>query len=188
MKKLVYILILVLISCSSVDKRYFRNPIKKNAEIITTQQQTENNKFILYDKRSLDTTIIYLNTIQKPTLKNKFDEALQNVEKGNYQKAHNELKVIYESIEPDNDLYNIVIYYLAECELYLNKIDDAEKKFIMIIENNDNHEAIIERSLIRLGQIYCLRKQNEKAQQYFNKLKEHYPESLYLKFANCSEN
>ncbi len=187
MIKIINILLLFLIACTSVDRRYFRESMKKNAEIILDQHQIGNTKLSLYDKRTLDTTLIYLHKNQKPTLKMKFNEALKSIENENYENAYKKLKVIYESIEPDNEFYNLVNYYIGECELYLNRIDEASKKFQEVINNNDNSEAIIERSFIRLGQINCLRKQANEAMFYFKKLKENYPGSLYLRFAKCPE-
>ncbi len=174
------------ITCSSTDSSYFRNLKTKQVEGKQVAEPASDSYSAVSDFRHKDTTIIYLNTIEKNPINTKLNEAVKDIDNENYKKAYSQLNTIFESIQPENKLYNIVYYYLGECELFLNKIEEAEKRFNRIISSKDNSEAIIERSLIRMGQINCLRKQNEKALFYFQKLKEDFPNSIYSAFAKCS--
>ena len=56
----------------------------------------------------------------------------------------------------------------------------------MQIENDPMLTDIVnERVLVRLGQIYCVEKDQQKAEDYFKLLRNTYPESIYIPLADC---
>lgn len=116
-----------------------------------------------------------------------FDIAMVNYESGNIKKAKNILSFIKESILEDDPIWFESAYYLGECYLTQNEFNSSLDIFTEILSKKDIPDFVNERSLVRAGQINCVLGEEEKAFNYFLKLRKQYPNSQYLPVADCSK-
>lgn len=78
------------------------------------------------------------------------------------------------------------LFHKGECLLNKVEIDGSLKCFEAVLSENTD-ETIIEKTLVRLGHLFCYKKDFEKAEMYFTELKNKFPESIYLQIANCEK-
>ena len=102
-----------------------------------------------------------------------------------YDKASKRFRYIKETALPEDTLYYTSIYYLAETHIAKNRFSDALSNLELIINSNIINENR-EKSLVRVGQIYCVLNMKDKASKYFDMLEKEFPQSLYISVANCN--
>lgn len=120
------------------------------------------------------------------SIENLLEQAIDYYEKQEITKSRKVLVDILSKIKKSDDKYSEVLYYLAECDISENKLVKAKEKLNEIYSNNNVESQILEKVLLRLGQIYCYEKKNSKAMEYFNELKALNPNSILNKLANCN--
>lgn len=181
----------VSISCSSVRNR---NAVKG---------KTSNEK---YDKKSgskafkpkleeapmdrfSDTTVIYLNQVQNFSEENPFYNQYQNAvylfNNEEFSQACNIFRNIADNYSNTDEVNWGSKFYLAECLILSNDYPNAEKVLLAAINSPDVSEEFMQQYLVRLGQTYCYLKKYTLAQRMFDRLKNEYPDSKYIKVAKC---
>ena len=141
---------------------------------------------------NLDTTQIALNDpsesrvegIEELDLTRIMDEGKSYFERAYYDKAAKRFYYLYETSLEENELYDESVYYLAESHLMKNRFSEALKYFEIVISKNQDNE-FTEKALIRAGQIYCVLNLKDRAEKYFTKLKNDFPDSDFISVANC---
>ncbi len=87
---------------------------------------------------------------------------------------------------PENDsLWFESSFYAAECLVTQSKVDAAGRILRTLLDSEGLPPDILEKVLVRLGQVYCYQKKHEAAEKLFKRLKEEFPESIYIPVANC---
>ena len=183
---LLIIFFIVLYSCSPVRNR---GTIKRGSDKagIEISADTTANSFTNKERFS-DTTLIMLPTItaeRSNSLSDDFDIAVRMFDDEKYDEACPKLKTYAETLTQGDSLYYEARFFYSECLLQQNKIAEG-KSILMQIENDPMLTDIVnERVLVRLGQIYCVEKDQQKAEDYFKLLRNTYPESIYIPLADC---
>jgi tetratricopeptide (TPR) repeat protein len=186
---IVIITSLALSHCTSVRKNYFSGSKKFQSVKISDIESSKKN---INDNRFKDTTYIlvadnpkvsnYINN----TLIERFEKASKEFDAENYESACKTFEQLIE-IFPENDsLYFESFFYSAECNMLSDNLNTAEKLLIILLQNQNTPPIVIQKSLVRLGQLYCVTDRKNEAKNIFDKLKIQYPDSIYLIIANCS--
>ncbi len=198
---------IVLISCASVRTRTSTNKdnenSKKTSSKIAKNSKTKPSKFVQNSSSTVkdrfsDTTYIYLSDEVEPTnevdSKNSeretpnadiYTKALEKYNRSEYNSACNDFKSFLEKYNDKDEVYYDAKYHLAEC-LVLNKsFDEAIDLFSIILSSQNVPNEIIQQTLVRMGQVYCMQNKMSLAQRNFERLKNEFPDSKYLPLATC---
>jgi len=81
--------------------------------------------------------------------------------------------------------YQILLYYSSECYIAKNMFEPAKKLLIDVLSSDELFDDIKEKALVRLGQVYCIENKKKEAERLFSQLRREYPQSKYLKLADC---
>ena len=136
-----------------------------------------------------DTSNMEINQVQiansHQTAIDMFDNALQEFDNQNFTQCCSKFNAIAETFLATDSLYFEAKFYECECKIVENKVIDA--KLLLEALYSDPHipARVMERVIVRLGQIHCLLKNPQEANKYFIELKTNYPNSIYQKVANC---
>jgi hypothetical protein len=90
---------------------------------------------------------------------------------------------LYSSLE-DSEAKWHALFYVAECRIAKNQLDDAKAILAEILKSKARKEGR-EKALIRMGQIECLDGNKTAANEYYIQLRTDYPKSIYLPLAVC---
>ncbi|MBX3042314.1 MAG: hypothetical protein KIT33_08755 [Candidatus Kapabacteria bacterium] len=178
------ITILTVSACTSVRNTTFRNHKAKSD--VEQAEFVEN-----YAPRFVDTTFIKMPDVvpskanYSNDLNNLFEEALKDFDAGNFSSAKQKFINIKNTVDNGDELYYESDFYIVECIISENKFDDAEKLLETMLVDKGLPDNILERVLVRLGQINCARNDKKEAAKYFTRLGDINPNSIYLKVANC---
>lgn len=116
---------------------------------------------------------------------NDYDKALKFFDNGNYSAAEKKLKALSETLKENDTLVYETKFYIAECHVAKNEFTEALEILKKLDKNVEKNSEITQKTLVRLGQIYCVLGMNKEAETYFKKLKSKYPNSVYNKLAKC---
>jgi len=189
------LVISMIAGCSSVRKGYVKRSGDAKGEPISATADVKNidNKSNISQKsdkpkhRFSDTTYIYLSKMEMPasTSSSDFLKAVQIYEAGDYEtscKMFNDMKSQYSE---GDSLYFDVLFYSSECMIIEDDLYGAESILKELLVNPEVSSTIRQKVLVRLGQVYCVLGNKEMANTLFKKLKQEYPNSVYLPLANC---
>jgi TolA-binding protein len=113
-----------------------------------------------------------------------FNKSIEDLENKNFSNC-NTFKYFINKFDFNDSLRQEATFYLAECNIMNNQIDE-DLSNLESISNAKLNRAVAPKILVRIGQIYCLLGDNSQAEQYFKRLKKSYPNSIYNKLADCS--
>ncbi len=156
----------------------------KNEPILTNTKED----LAAINKRFSDTTIIALNTETTQTsleIVKQFDAAIEKFDNELYSAACPEFSALAGTFNGTDSLYFEAMFYICECLLVNDKLDEAEIKLIELASNPDCPSTIIEKALLRIGHIYCAKGNTKQANYYFDQLKRLNSESIMIPFAEC---
>jgi TolA-binding protein len=139
--------------------------------------------------RFSDTTVIEIDADVKSTktenIQKRFESALSDFDKDNYDKACQDAQVFAESFSEGDSLYFEAQFLWSECMIVKNDIEGAKKVLNQIYKDENTPQNIFEKVLVRLGQAYCADGKESEANKLFSRLKKEYPKSIYIKLATC---
>jgi len=119
------------------------------------------------------------------SIQNELELAVDLYEQNKIDKAQEKLVAILSTLSKENRQYYQARYYLSECDISKNKLKVAKKNLEELFNTETLEDEILEKVILRLGQIECFNKNNEKANEYFEELKDRFPRSELIKLANC---
>lgn len=186
MKILIFIfMISVFVSSCSPVRTTTMTKVKKEKEKPKMEKPENFGK----TSRFGDTTYLALQDVKiqkKEDISKMFSDAVNNFKKGNYEQACPEFDLFASTFAPGDSLYYEAVFYDCECKILNNNIIDA--KIILKELLNDKYitARVDQKVLVRLGQIECVSDNESKANEYFRILKEKYPDSKYIRLANCN--
>jgi TolA-binding protein len=139
---------------------------------------------------SNDTTYIYLTPEinehgETSDLTSEYWKAVDEFNNEDYANSCNRFKKFVEAHKERDSVFYDSKFYLAECLIMNQDLESAEKMLQYILEQQSVPSEIIEKSIVRLGHIYCAQNKNALATRMFNRLKNEFPDSKYLKVASC---
>lgn len=193
MKKiLISILLIVLITnCSPPRGRTNSNKYRGTSHIVKRTNAIQDTS-AMKNKTTLinyaDTTIIeispemakYMTPIER-----EFNSAYQLFKDGKYEKACPKIRAFKGTLANDDSLWFEAEFIHCECLVYQNKILDAKSNLLGLINNPHVTTIVKQKAIVRLGQIYCYEENYEQAKVFFDLLNKEFPNSKYLKVANC---
>ncbi len=193
----IYIFSIILLfgffaSCSPVRSRHYYDDTQKKAEKETLSRQEDNieTESNFADTRFLDTAVVIMpiaqNGTQSRSLNDFFSDAVRDFDKENYKTACSKFDAFSGMLRKNDSLYFETMFYKSECNILNNELGSAKNILEMLLEDSKTPDAIYEKILVRLGQVYCITDSKDKAEEMFSRLKKEYPNSIYLKLADCN--
>ena len=201
--KLIWFLIIpflvLVIACSSVRTNTSARKQIPPKSLTTKKQdkkiQEQPKSTVKSKSRFTDTA----NVVVKPNIRttnisinSQLDSSIFNYEKGNedgdsekMDKACLEINSFAETFAEGDSLKYEALFYKCECLIYKVKYYEAAKELLEIITDKRLPKSVLERALIRLGQVYCAMNKGKEASDTFAKFNRLFPNSIYKEFANC---
>lgn len=118
-------------------------------------------------------------------IEKEIENANKLLENRELEKAKEKFSVLAATLPYGDSLYYEAKFGEIECLIAQNKIIDSKKLLQDLLKDSNINSETEEKTLVRLGQIECIQKNQTSAENYFNQLREKYPRSIYLKVANC---
>jgi TolA-binding protein len=116
---------------------------------------------------------------------NEFDAAVKLFDNQKFDAAFKKFSFFESTLREKDSLTYETKYYLAECNIAKNKFPPAVNYLDGLYKNKNTPNSLLEKVIVRLGQIQCAQKKYSDAEKYFKELKSRYPESAYNDVANC---
>ncbi len=182
-------------SCSPVRSRYYHDNNSRNNEQTQDKELEANEEEIIsendfIDARFADTAVVIMPIAQNGTtnraLGDIFSEAVRDFDGENYKSACSKFEAFSGTLRKNDSLYFETMFYKSECNILNNEFDSALSILSTLLEDKNLPSQIYEKTLVRLGQVYCVTDSKAKAEEMFGRLKKEFPNSIYLKLADCS--
>lgn len=156
-----------------------KNHQNSNKSFKSNDPNTEvySETIIVHDLNNPETN---LNIVQN------YEAALSLFESGNFTASGDKFRALSETLKENDTLNHETKFYLAECHIAKNEFSQAMDILKKLEKNADKSSEISQKTLVRLGQIYCVLNMKNEANSYYDKLKKSYPNSIYIKVANCN--
>ncbi len=172
---------------------YAQKPVRTS---VFPQKQTTDTPAEVSSKsmpRRFSDTIAVGNTAPKSTQHSAAPaNIVEEVEKANalyakerYVDAYEKFTQIATTIKSDDPLLYEVQFMQGECASVLGQLDKAEKILTMLSAKPNIPTGVRERTLIRLGHVFCGLGKAEQAAKAFAKFRQEFPASQYNAVANC---
>ena len=138
-------------------------------------------------KEVINETIVFNNNAKpdKLNIVKDYEDALSQFDLGNYSTAERKLRALSETLKEDDTLTYETKFYIAECHIAKNEFSQALDILKKLEKTTDTNSEITQKTLVRLGQIYCVLNMKDEAKKYFEKLKFKFPDSIYNKLGKC---
>ena len=186
---------LIIASCSSMrspnsstksPKAKTKTKSEKNISVNNSEMDEDSLETFERFKDTLTVVLapVITNT-HKSGIDSELDEAVTEFENGNYQNACEKINVYAGIFKVGDSLYYEAKYYEAECYVMNGRAGDAIKLYKNLLTDFELINSVKERVIIRLGQLFCFVKDKSSAEFMFAKLKKEFPNSIYIKIANC---
>lgn len=185
----------LLAGCSSVRKGYVKRSEEPRGKSITGANEVKNidtkdNIIQEHEKpkrRFSDTTYIYLSKMgdSPPPSSNEYTKAVQIYEAGDYEESCMMFNLLKEQLSESDPNYYDVMFYCSECLIIDDDMYGAESILKDLLVNTHVSNKIRQKVLVRLGQVYCVLDNKDMANTLFKKLKQEFPNSVYIPLANC---
>jgi TolA-binding protein len=170
-----------------IDTKVETKPVATPLDTVT-DTKVRKRQFVSTKKRFVDTTEIEYTAsaeLQTIALQNQFDNAAKHFDKDDYDKACKEMQQFAETFIKGDSLYFESLFLWSECLIVKDEIKKAEKNLREILADKRVPENVLEKTLVRLGQIYCVEGEKSKAEALFKRLRQQFPKSIYIPLANC---
>ncbi|QTA83653.1 Tetratricopeptide repeat-containing protein [Desulfonema limicola] len=100
----------------------------------------------------------------------------------NFDKAVDLYKKALEDLSDDSSLKNMILSSLGYSYEGKNDYENAEKYFNMIVKGKDS--LLKDDAVFNLGRIYAKMEKQDKSMEFYKKLVDEYPESMYIDMIN----
>ena len=120
------------------------------------------------------------------SMNNEFDAVIKLFDNQKFDEACKKFAFFESTLEENDSLIYETKYYLAECNITKNNFVPAIKILDDLYKNKNTPEKVLEKVIVRLGQIHCAQKKYSIAEKFFKELKNRFPDSIYNDVANCS--
>ncbi len=102
-----------------------------------------------------------------------------------YVEASDRFTQLAGTIKNDDPLLYEVQFMQGECASVLGQLERAEKILTMLSSKPNIPPGVMERTLVRLGHVFCGLGKTDQATKAFSKFKKDFPASQYNSVANC---
>ena len=194
MKKTLYILLGIMIfsGTDALAQRPVRGsvfPLKQTTDVPAENSPSKSNA----SKRFGD-TIAVGNAIAKQPLaqtdmpvstSEELEKATALFNNQKYVEASGKFNELAQTLKNDDPLLYEVQFMQGECASVLGQLDRAEKILTMLSSKPNVPPGVLERTLVRLGHVFCGLGKTDQAAKAFGKFKQEFPTSQYNSVANC---
>lgn len=152
------------------------------------EDQSSWNPYKTQKGRFSDTAVIYLPPVNigyEGTIGTAVESTIEEFNKEYYESACETFQNLSNTIIKGDSLQFECIFYGSECEIMKESYSTAANMLKGMLDNPNLPRSILERSLVRLGQLYCVENKPREAKKLFDRLKEEFPGSMYIPLANC---
>lgn len=191
----VLIVVSLIAGCSSVRKGYVKRNGKPAGEAISSPSDMKNNEngenisqeMEKPKHRFADTTYIYISKLDKisPKKDSKFEKAVMIYESGDYDRSCEMFEQMKDTYPENDTAYYSVMFYRSECLIIEEDLYGAESILKELLYHANTPDPIMQKVLVRLGQVYCVLGNKDMANTLFKRLRQEYPNSVYIPLANC---
>lgn len=198
MKYIYSILIITLLACSPVRNRYMSksyNNVKIDSGRISNVNRNQDKSIATagLEEEANDTVYVKLPPIyveegienEKRSLNAELDSAVYLFNNGMYYESCEKFNLLQETLKEHDSLYHEAVFYSAECLIVHNEYKLANRLLNEIMDEKISI-SLKQRVLLRQGHLLCALGDESTAQWYFDKLNSDYPNSIYIKLANCN--
>ncbi|MBK9247140.1 MAG: hypothetical protein IPM69_03275 [Ignavibacteria bacterium] len=180
--------LLIFYSTTAYAQRPVRSTIFPHKE--TTDVSTETPTKKESTKRFTDTIAVGKGsksavTVDPENLPQEVDKAMKLFNNQQYADACDRFVQLAGTIKQDDPLLYEVQFMQSECASVNAQLEKAEKILIMLTTKKNVPPQIMERSLVRLGHVFCELGKSDQASKAFGRLQQEFPQSQYLQLANC---
>lgn len=126
----------------------------------------------------------YADTNQSTAIDQQITDISEMLDNGMTEQACSLSEALWDSLEEGEQKWH-ARFFMGECLIAKNDLEGAKDIFASLLEGPARKDAR-EKSLIRMGQIYCLEGDTIKANEYFIQLRTDYPKSIYIPLAVCN--
>lgn len=196
---LIFPLLVLLSSCSSVrTNTSARKPQQTKTEKIKksdTKTKEQSKPVIQSKSRFTDTTKVVIKPNIRTThitINSQLDTAIVNFEKASEEQDAEkldevclEIKSFAETFAEGDSLKFEAMFYKSECLILKQEFEGARMVLSDIVKDNLVPNSVLEKSFVRLGQVYCALDRKKDAQAIFSKFNKQFPNSIYKEIANC---
>lgn len=123
--------------------------------------------------------------VQPPTTSDELEKATALFNNQKYVEASEKFNQLAATLKNDDPLLYEVQFMQGECASVLGQLDRAEKILTMLSSKPNVPPGVLERTLVRLGHVFCGLGKTEQAAKAFGKFKQEFPASQYTSVANC---
>jgi TolA-binding protein len=120
------------------------------------------------------------------SMNNEFDVAVKLFDNQKFDEACKKFSSFESTLEENDSLTFETKYYIAECNISKNNFSPAIDLLDGLYKNKNTPNNVLEKVIVRLGQIQCAQKKYAIAEKFFKELKIRFPESIYNDVANCN--
>lgn len=120
------------------------------------------------------------------SLEESFESALLQFDNSDYDNACMQFRSIAETLPSDDSLAYEARFMEAECSVVNNKLLIALSTLISLSLDVKTPTPVLEKALIRKGQVQCLLNEFDSATETFRQFQTRFPNSAYLPLANCN--
>lgn len=119
-------------------------------------------------------------------LEKEWKSANELFDKGEFKKAKDMFTFIAESTAPEDSIQCESTFMIAECLIQLNQLTMAKSTLFSLTNNPRVSTTLLEKTLVRSGQVLCALDDVETATIYFKRLQIEYPQSRFTAMATCN--
>ncbi len=115
-----------------------------------------------------------------------FKTALTAFDAGNYAESQKAFDILSRTLPSNDSLKYEAAFMVAESQLMQSQLDQGVQRLQALLQSPATPPGIIERALLRQGQVYCLQGNSAKATESFRQFRQRFPRSRYARLADCS--
>ncbi|MCC6844914.1 MAG: hypothetical protein LC116_02025 [Bacteroidetes bacterium] len=179
----------VAVLCCIVMPSAAQRPVRgslfhtKASTVVSSEQSNKQGE---PDKRFADTLTITVGDVPKSgTESEDYEKAVELYQGKQYGEACAIFVRLRQTLPKQSRILPDVMFMNAECAAVQGLLEDARKILAALIENDATPSQVLEKSLVRLGHVFCGLGTAAKAEELFARLKHDFPNSAYLRVASC---
>lgn len=138
--------------------------------------------------RFSDTTIVYLPPVNlgvEGSIGSELETTIEDFNSENYDSACEKFKNLANTLIKGDSLHYECMFYEGECEIMKENYSSAINLLKQLLGASNLPNSVLERTLVRLGQLYCVGNKPKEAKKLFDRLRAEFPTSIYIPLANC---
>ena len=192
MKKYSCVLLgLLLFSATTVLSQHpIRSSVFPEKQKTDTPAEVNNSK--VASRRFEDTISVGNSVVKLPPQQSvatnttdEFEKATALFNNQKYVDASEKFNQLAATLKTDDPLNYEVQFMQGECASVLGQLDKAEKILTMLSAKKNIPPGVMERTLVRLGHVFCGLGKLDQATKAFARFRQEFPASQYNAVANC---